>query len=256
MRKSALLTVVFYLTICSVNGQTGIPRIVINSMGHSAKVQNLNFTPDGERIISVSEDKTVRVWNARNGEMLKKYESEIGDGSNGMLYASALSPDGNLLAIAGYTITKDNQVYIVIIDLKKGVQVATALGHTNVINSLAFTGNGKYLVSGSDDNSLKVWTVDGSSNYKVALSISTGFPVKYLSMNPVTMDVAVACEGKTEILVYSLSALEKGVAKFNPRFWNRHRGRCRPAGNGWRWRWNKTRPLNLRRAGYRTDISR
>ena len=224
MRKSALLTVVFYLTICSVNGQTGIPRIVINSMGHSAKVQNLNFTPDGERIISVSEDKTVRVWNARNGEMLKKYESEIGDGSNGMLYASALSPDGNLLAIAGYTITKDNQVYIVIIDLKKGVQVATALGHTNVINSLAFTGNGKYLVSGSDDNSLKVWTVDGSSSYKVALSISTGFPVKYLSMNPVTMDVAVACEGKTEILVYSLGALEKGVAKFNPRFWNRHRG--------------------------------
>ena len=135
-------------------------------MGHSAKVQNLNFTPDGERIISVSEDKSVRVWNAATGEMLKKYESQIGDGSNGMLYASALSPDGNLLAIAGYTIATDNQVFIAIIDLNKGVQVATALGHTNVINSMAFTGNGKYLVSGSDDGTVKIWSVSALPNYK------------------------------------------------------------------------------------------
>src|SRR5436190_5044860 len=89
-----------YLTP-SLFAQTGVPRIVINSMGHSAKVQNLVFTPDGEKIITVSEDKTARVWNFNTGEMLKKYESQIGDGFDGMLYASAVSPDGKLLAIAG-----------------------------------------------------------------------------------------------------------------------------------------------------------
>ncbi len=224
MKKHTFLLVVFNLLVLHAFSQTGIPRIVINSMGHSAKVQNLNFTPDGEKIISISEDKTVRVWSASTGEMLKKFESQIGDGSNGMLYASALSPDGNLLAFAGYTLTADNQVYIAIVDINKGVQVATALGHTNVVNSLAFTGNGKYLVSGSDDGTLKVWGVDGSPNYKVALSISVGSPVKYLAMNPVTMDIAVVGEGKNEITVYSLALLEKGGAKFNPRFWNKHRG--------------------------------
>ena len=193
-------------------------------MGHSAKVQNLNFTPDGERIISVSEDKSVRVWNAATGEMLKKYESQIGDGSNGMLYASALSPDGNLLAIAGYTIATDNQVFIAIIDLNKGVQVATALGHTNVINSMAFTGNGKYLVSGSDDGTVKIWSVSALPNYKEIITLTVGSPVKFLAMNPVTMDVAVAAEGKKEILVYSLAILDKGATKFNPRFWNKHTG--------------------------------
>ncbi len=224
MKKHTFLLVVFNLLVVGAFSQTGVPRIVINSMGHSAKVQNLNFTPDGEKIISISEDKTVRVWSANTGEMLKKFESQIGDGSNGMLYASALSPDGNLLAFAGYTLTPDNQVYIAIVDISKGVQVATALGHTNVVNSLAFTGNGKYLVSGSDDGTLKVWGVDSSPNYKVALSISVGSPVKYLAMNPVTMDVAVVGEGKNEITVYSLALLEKGGAKFNPRFWNKHRG--------------------------------
>lgn len=225
MKKQTLLFVVFNLLVSQAFCQMGAPRIVINSMGHSAKVQNLNFTPDGQKIISVSEDKTIRVWNAHTGEMLKKFESEIGDGSNGMLYASALSPDGNLLAVAGYTITKDNQVYIAIIDINKGVQVATALGHSNVINSLAFTGNGKYLISVSDDGTMKVWGVDTTSpNYKVALSIPAGGPVKFLAMNPITMDAAIAVEGKTEILVYSLATLDKGGIKFSPRLWNKHRG--------------------------------
>src|SRR5690242_11499281 len=112
------------------------PRIVINPMGHSAKVHNLLFTPDGHKIISISEDKTVRVWNADNGEMIKKFESQIGDGPEGMLYSSAISPDGKLLAVAGYPVSSENENYIILIDLEKGVQVSTAVGHTNVINSL------------------------------------------------------------------------------------------------------------------------
>ncbi|MFO0331167.1 MAG: caspase family protein [Bacteroidota bacterium] len=222
-----LVSSTFALIILSLSSlaQVGVPRIVINSLGHSAKIQNLNYTPDGDKIISVSEDKTVRIWNASTGDMLKKFESQIGDGSTGMLYASAVSPDGTLLAIAGYTITPDNQVYIAVIDINKGIQVATALGHTNVVNSLAFTGNGKYLVSGSDDATVKVWSVNPSStSYKEVITLNAGAPVKYLAMNPVTMDVAAVVEGKNEITVYSLAMLEKGGLKFNPRFWHRHRG--------------------------------
>ena len=225
MKKLTIVLIAFNFIAAFTIAQSSAPRVVINSMGHSAKVQNLNFTPDGQKIISVSEDKTVRVWNTNTGEMLRKFESEIGDGFNGMLYASSLSPDGTLLAIAGYTVTTNNQVYIAIIDINKGVQVGTALGHTSTINSLAFTGNGKFLVSGSDDGSLKVWLVDEKTpNYKEVLSIETGGPIKYLAMNLVTSDVALALEGKKEIQVYSLSILEKGGGKFNPRFWSKHKG--------------------------------
>jgi WD40 repeat protein len=225
MKKISPIVVAFSLVAFSGLAQLSAPRVVINSMGHSAKVQNLNFTPDGQKIISVSEDKTIRLWNANTGEMLKKFESEIGDGSKGMFYASDVSPDGSLLAVAGYTVTPDNQIYIAIIDLNKGIQVATALGHKDVINSLAFTGNGKYLVSGSNDGTLKVWKVDASTPmYSQELSIETGAPVKYLAMNLVNMDVAIAQEGKTEVSIYSLAILEKGGSKFNPRFWKKHLG--------------------------------
>lgn len=225
MKKISPIVIAFSLVAFSGLAQLSAPRVVINSMGHSAKVQNLNFTPDGQKIISVSEDKTVRVWNAHTGEMLKKFESEIGDGSKGMFYASDVSPDGSLLAVAGYTVTPDNQIYIAIIDLNKGIQVATALGHKDVINSLAFTGNGKYLVSGSNDGTLKVWKVDAATPmYSQELSIETGAPVKYLAMNLVNMDVAIALEGKSEVSIYSLAILEKGGSKFNPRFWKKHLG--------------------------------
>src|SRR6478752_3392173 len=99
------------------------PRIVINPMGHSAKIHNLVFTPDAHKLISVSEDKTIRIWNPESGEMLKKFESQIGDGPEGMLYASAVSPDGKYLAVAGYPVSSEKENYIIIIDLEKNIQV-------------------------------------------------------------------------------------------------------------------------------------
>lgn len=59
------------LLILSWTASAQVPRIVVNPMGHSAKINNLLFTPDGTKIISISEDKTIRIWNADNGEMYK-----------------------------------------------------------------------------------------------------------------------------------------------------------------------------------------
>ncbi|MBX2965570.1 MAG: caspase family protein [Cyclobacteriaceae bacterium] len=199
------------------------PRIVINPMGHSAKVHNLVFTPDGSRIISISEDKTIRVWNAENGDMLKKFESQIGDGWEGMLYASALSPDGKLLAVSGYPVSTEKENYIIIIDVEKGVQVATAIGHTNVINTLSFSGSGLYLASGSDDRTIKIWKVENTPTLKTVATISTNSAVTSLSFNARTQDLAVAVESR-DILVYALQNLDKGATKFTPKPLKKHRG--------------------------------
>jgi WD40 repeat protein len=205
--------------------QTGIPRIVINSMGHSAKINGLLYTPDGQQIISVSEDKTIRLWNASTGEMVRKFESQIGDGYEGVLYASDLSPDGKLLAVAGDKVSTEKENYIILIDIVKGTQVATAtVGSPDVINAVGFVYDDKYLVSGSDDGSLKIYSVGTSTALTLTSTISVGAPVKYFAINPVTKDIAVAAEGKTEILIYSLAGLEKGSVKSVPKVLKRHRG--------------------------------
>jgi WD40 repeat protein len=221
-RLSHFLGLVLLLCASQIHAQA--PRIVINPMGHSAKVHNLLFTPDGHKIVSVSEDKTIRVWNADNGEMIKKFESQIGDGPEGMLYSSAISPDGKLLAVAGYPVSSETENYIIIIDLEKGVQVSTAVGHSNVINSLSFSGNGAYLASGADDNSVRVWKVDQSKQLQTLLTIPVPSKVSCVSFNPKSQELAVSHESK-DILVFNLAGLDKNaVTKPSPRLFKRHKG--------------------------------
>lgn len=222
---------VFRIRVCAVLAcllmtwkiQAQGPRIVINPMGHSAKIHNLLFTPDGKRLVSVSEDKTIRLWNAETGEMIKKFESQIGDGPEGMFYSSAISPNGKLLAVAGYPVSAEKENYIIVIDLETNLQVSTAVGHTNVINSLAFNGAGTYLASGGDDNQVRVWKIEAAKTLKSVAVLPIPSRVSCLSFNPLTQDLAVAHESK-EIMVFPLAGLNKGVAKPTPKIFKNHNG--------------------------------
>src|ERR1700731_2228405 len=42
--------------------------------GHSGRVMSVSFSPDGTRIVSGSDDKTVRVWDAVTGAHLQTLE--------------------------------------------------------------------------------------------------------------------------------------------------------------------------------------
>jgi WD40 repeat protein len=222
--KRLKLSVYFFLSvICTLTVSAQAPRIVINPMGHSAKIHNILFSPDGTKIISISEDKTVRIWNPETGEMLKKFESQIGDGPEGMLYASAISPNGKLLAVAGYPVSSEKQNYIILIDLEKNTQVSVAVGHTNVINSLSFSGNGAYLASGGDDSAVKIWKVDNNASLVNITTINIPSAISCLSFNPKTNDLAVAHESN-DVMVYALANIDKGIAKLMPKVLKKHKG--------------------------------
>jgi WD40 repeat protein len=221
LRKSLLMVMGWCLLNLSVTAQA--PRIVINPMGHSGKVHNLIFTHDGHRLISISEDKTIRVWNTDTGELHRKFESQIGDGFEGMLYASALSPDGKLLAVGGYQVGSEKENYVIVIDLEKGVQVATAVGHTDVITSLSFSGSGLYLASGSEDGDVRIWKIDNAPMLSTVATLPIGVPVLSLSFNRSSNDLAVATDSK-DILVFPLNGLDKSETKFIPKTLKRHKG--------------------------------
>lgn len=154
---------------------------------------------------------------------MSKLESQIGDGPEGMLYTSAISPDGKLLAVGGYPVSSQKQNYIVIIDLEKGVQVSTAVGHENVINSLSFSGNGKYLASGADDNTVKIWSVENQPSLRNLTTIPLTSRVSCVAFNRVTQELAVAHESEN-IFIYPLVSLDKGLNKPTPTVLKKHEG--------------------------------
>jgi len=59
------------------------PRLALDAGGHTAMGRNVLFTPDGQELISVSEDKTIRVWDVSSGEPLRVLRPPGGDGHQG-----------------------------------------------------------------------------------------------------------------------------------------------------------------------------
>ena len=71
---------------------------ILNLEGHEFIVSQVMFSSDGKALISISKDKTMRLWEVKSGKMLR-----ILHGDSTPLIASALSPDGKLIALSNLT---------------------------------------------------------------------------------------------------------------------------------------------------------
>ncbi|PSB54289.1 NB-ARC domain-containing protein [Chamaesiphon polymorphus] len=117
--------------------------------GHQQPVSAIAFSPDGQQLISSSFDKTLKLWDVRNGKCLKTLL-----GHRSRIWTVAFSPNGRQIASGG----DDNHTKIW--DLKRGRCIKTIVGHTNAILSVKLSPDGGYLASGNEDNTIRIWHVD------------------------------------------------------------------------------------------------
>jgi WD40 repeat protein len=57
--------------------------------GHDKRITSVALSPDGRRLVSGSDDKTIRVWDVQTGRELKRFT-----GHTDVVTCVALSPDG------------------------------------------------------------------------------------------------------------------------------------------------------------------
>src|SRR5208337_4221165 len=133
------------------------PILVLDSGGHTATVWKVLFTRDGKQLISVSQDKTIRVWDIASGAPLRVLRPPIGPIAGNQLIAAALTPDGRTLA-AGGSGWRLGEVPIYLIDLATGRILRVLKGHTSNVLSLAFSPDGERLASGSTDRTSRIWS--------------------------------------------------------------------------------------------------
>src|SRR5580698_9428798 len=97
MRGFVILLLLVSGIQCALAQQVKVyPRIETGA--HTAKVDRIGIDAAERFLFSASIDKTLRVWDLRNGKLLAVLRPPIGDGYEGRLYAVAVSPDGSSVA--------------------------------------------------------------------------------------------------------------------------------------------------------------
>lgn len=131
--------------ICLWNAHSG-DQILHPFEGHSDGVLSVSFSPDGTRIISGSNDETVRVWSVTTGtEIIPSLVY------NGVIASVAMSPDGTRIVSGSY----DDKLQVW--DATLSGSISSSECHTSHITSLAFSSDGARLVSGCSDRTVRVW---------------------------------------------------------------------------------------------------
>ena len=116
--------------------------------GASMPITQIVFAPDSRKLLSAGHDRTVREWDAIWGG-----EPRVVCRSSDWIRCLALSPRGDLIAIGG------DATGIAVKRLADGAPLAYLCGHDQPITALAFTPDGRTLVSAGRDGVVHLWDV-------------------------------------------------------------------------------------------------
>ena len=164
-------------------------------IGHSGSVNNVSFSPNERHLASASSDTTVRLWNMETGDVLFVLDQHAESVSS-----VAWSPDGKIVATAsvdgeirlwssrtGFTekilgtkteLLKDVRLSfspngqrllssanknLKLWDLRQSGEAIVLKGHTEEINSVAFSRDGQRIASASQDRSVRLWHIESGA---------------------------------------------------------------------------------------------
>lgn len=141
--------------------------------GHTSLVNSASFSPDGRKIITSSNDGTAIVWDISSGGIDLTLKND-----SAWITVSMFSPDGKTIV----TSPGDNTLKLwdagngqLRNTLYKGTESGMAAwadslgGHRGMINSAAFSPDGKYIATASDDKTVKIWTPGNGEIFKTLI---------------------------------------------------------------------------------------
>ncbi|CAH0140606.1 MULTISPECIES: TIR domain-containing protein [unclassified Pedobacter] len=195
-------------------------HVIEHLTGHKSWINELLYLPDNKTLISGSADRTVRLWDLES-----KNVGRILTECNGIIISLALAPDKNILSIAShqneivhynlkergeverfiydhirdsqfslsrsknhFAIASDDKILINHEALSDNVEIEIH-AHTNIINGMTFSPDGRFLISKSLDGTVKFWeteewqcilTIKETSADIIPVNIEFSFDGEYL----------------------------------------------------------------------------
>ncbi|KAG2087457.1 WD40-repeat-containing domain protein [Suillus discolor] len=120
--------------------------------GHGGLIRSISYLPDGEQIISGSQDKTVRRWDLKAcGEIKSARRVSEND-----VWVVAVSGNGRWVVAAG---GDWNSTELKVCEVETGI-VKTFEGHSNQITCIDISADSTLLATGAKDFTVRIWNLD------------------------------------------------------------------------------------------------
>lgn len=134
--------------------------------GHMEGLSSALFSADGSRILTTSQDRTAKVWDAKSGAELSTMTMK---GQTERLFSASFDADGSRIVTSG---RPDHTAKIW--DVKTGTVLQVLTGHSHDVVSAAFGADGSRVVTGSWDKTAKVWDAKTGANLVTLKGHSAG----------------------------------------------------------------------------------
>ena len=130
--------------------------------GHNDEILDVSFNTTGSRLVTASADGNARVYNTGTGAcqaILAGHEGEISKVTfNPQVIQFRLCTNGNVLIDQGSKIlTASSDKSARLWDADSGDCLQILEGHTDEIFSCAFNYEGDTIITGSKDNTCRIW---------------------------------------------------------------------------------------------------
>ncbi|WP_224244986.1 serine/threonine-protein kinase [Hyalangium gracile] len=135
-----------------LSGEAQAQGLPMRLKGHTHAINHIELSPDGRELVTASDDKTIRLWDARSGQdrVVMTFDDEV--------WRSSFSHDGRYVAAGG------KQGLVKVWERSTGT-IREFAGHKLPVIFTAFTPDGRYLLSAGYDGKLLRWDLATGTSF-------------------------------------------------------------------------------------------
>lgn len=165
---------------------------------YSGKALRVAYSPDGTRVVSAGVEKSLnnlKIWDAKTHRVIRNLDGHID-----YVISAAWSADGARVISGGGG--KDKAVRIW--DAERGIQLQALLGHRDDVEAVAFHPRKNWIVSVSEDKTMKLWDIAQGREILSVVAFTDG---EYLAYT------ALGCYAGSQYAEQHFKVVAEGVAR-------------------------------------------